>query len=235
MIQFCSSWTPLDEMIADYFDQGQAESVLVRSDIGGVEYLTGDLLFRKDGITHIENYASELCKGKVLDIGAGAGALSLILSKSGFEVYPVEVCTKAVQVMKNRGLSSARNINFWDIQNEKYDTLFLMMNGIGFVGSIKQLHEFFEKAKNIIAEGGQILLDSSNIKHQLIQANREEIYETEPGEVTYSLKYKNFQGRPYKWLFIEFESLRVLALKYGLIAQKIFEENDQYLARIVIK
>jgi len=71
----------------------------------------------------IEQKALQLCRGKVLDVGAAAGCHSIVLKKSGLSIVPVDVSEKAVEVMKARGLPEAKQADYFEMKNEKYDTL----------------------------------------------------------------------------------------------------------------
>lgn len=229
-----NSWKPFGLAVKDYYRGNKRARIEVFNDVAGKEFLTGRHLFRtEDELEHIEAYALQICKGKVLDIGAGAGSLSLILKSRGFDVKPIDVASEAVEVMLERGLDIAECTSIWNFNNGKFDTLLLMMNGIGIVGDLDNLGLFFEKAKEIISEDGQIIADSSNLSKQL--AEHDIFLDSHSGEVNYRLKYKGISGEPYKWLFIDYNTLSFIAHKHGWLTQMIFETNNHYLVRITLK
>mgnify|MGYP006192177687 CR=1 FL=1 len=55
--------------------------------------------------------------------------------------------------------------NFFKMKNEQFDTILLMMNGIGIVGKLKNLDDFFQQLKKLLAPTGQVLLDSSDLRY----------------------------------------------------------------------
>lgn len=230
----CDPWLPFGKAIKDYYEGNGDVKIEVYSDLGGKEFLSGRQLFREDGIEHLEEYALSLCKGKVLDLGAGSGSLSLLLQEDNLEVYPIDVASDAVEVMQKRGLLTSRCISFWDLDSkEKYDTLLLMMNGIGFTANLKGLNRFFEKASKHLNPGGQIILDSSDLSAQT--ESLDEHNEIEFGSANYRMKYKEYHGRPYKWFFCRFGLINSTAFKHECTAQLLYESEDHFLVRIIKK
>ena len=87
------------------------------------------------------------------------------IMKPRVDVVAIDISTLSVDVMKQRGID-ARVVDFFDKTfDEKFDTILMAMNGIGIVGKIERLPEFFMRLKQILAPGGQVLLDSSDIRY----------------------------------------------------------------------
>ncbi|MEM6802987.1 MAG: class I SAM-dependent methyltransferase, partial [Bacteroidota bacterium] len=140
--------------------------VKVYSDIAVDDNIPVSYLFRTySQMPKWEQKAIDHCYGYILDIGAGAGSHSLELQNRGEEVKAIDISYGAVEMMKERGLKQASHISFWDLAEESFDTLLLMMNGIGLVGNLKGLNAFLEKAKTHLNAGAQIILDSSDINY----------------------------------------------------------------------
>ncbi|MBF9143959.1 class I SAM-dependent methyltransferase [Hymenobacter properus] len=187
----------------------------------------------------LERQALDESRGRVLDLGAGAGCHSLELQSRGFEVKAVDVSAGAVQVMTERGV---RNVARHDLFAPKpatelpYDTILLLMNGLGLTGTLEGLDKFLGHARTLLAPGGQILATSSDVRY---------LYEDEDGallinlngpyygEVQYTLSYKGKTGEPFPWLFVDAALLNDAAEAAGYTADFIGEdENEQYLVRL---
>jgi 2-polyprenyl-3-methyl-5-hydroxy-6-metoxy-1,4-benzoquinol methylase len=71
-------------------------------------------------------------KGRVLDIGCGAGRVALYLQKKGFDVSGIDVSPLAVKVCKLRGLKKARVLSISNIGAKlgKFDTLLMFGNKV---------------------------------------------------------------------------------------------------------
>lgn len=226
------------EALKDQFTKPPAETLWVHNSYDEPEEMPVDIYFRdEDEMPELELKALELCKGKVLDVGAGVGSHALVLQKRGFDVTGMDISSPAVTIMRQRGLKHAieGNILKYQIPNgeKKYDTLLFMMNGIGLTGSIPGLKAFLTQVKNLLAAGGQLVFDSSDLSY---------LYQEVPfplngyyGEVSFRYEYKSIKGNWFKWIYIDQQTLKDLAKQAGWHTEVIFEdENDQYLARLTI-
>jgi hypothetical protein len=228
---------PVGAAILDYASTKKPNDIIVGSDICEDDIIPIEVLFRKmDEMPELEQIALEAAKGKILDVGAGAGVHSLELQDRGFEVFPIEVSDGAVRYMKQVGLN-ARKINFFDLKDEQYDTILMMMNGIGIAGTLANLEKTLIQAKSLLAEGGKILCDSSDIKY---------LYEDEDGALwvdlnseyygnfRFQMKYKKDKGPWFDWLYVDFDNLFKAAKNVGLKAKRLYENEDHYLAEITL-
>lgn len=120
--------------LSDFYELKKPGKLWLHNNYGKPEDMPVEVFFRsEDEISELDEYALSLCKGKVLDIGAGVGAHSLILQSYGIDVTALEISAKACKIMKSRGV---KKIIHGDIfaEQKKYDTLLLLMNGIGLCG-----------------------------------------------------------------------------------------------------
>lgn len=231
---------PMGRAIFDYHTTGKAAKLRVFSSMFYEDEIPVDTLFRNfDEMPVQEKRAIELCRGRVLDAGAGSGCHSVLLKERGLEVVAIDISELSVEVMKQRGID-ARVINFFDERfTEKFDTILLAMNGIGIVGKTERLGEFFRSAKRLLAPGGQILLDSSDIKYVFMDEDGSmeiNLAAGYYGEVDYKMRYKNTTGEPFDWLYIDFETLSMYAEEHGFSCEKCIDgEHYDYLARITEK
>ena len=228
---------PIGAAILDYAATKKPNDIIVGSDICEDDIIPIEVLFRKyDEMPELEQIAIENAKGKVLDVGAGTGVHSLEIQDRGNDVFPIDVSEGAVNYMKKVGLNP-RKIDFFELKNEKYDTILMMMNGIGIAGKLSNLEHTLQHAKSLLNEGGKILCDSSDIKY---------LYEDEDGSLwvdlnsdyygnfRFQMKYKQEKGPWFDWLYVDFENLYSAAKNVGLKAKRIFEGDDHYLAEITI-
>jgi SAM-dependent methyltransferase len=218
--------------LQDFYQFGQSEKLWLHNSYGAPEDMPVEVFFRsEEDISDLEECALSLCKRKTLDIGAGVGAHSLILQSYGQDVTALEISAAACEIMKNRGVKNVINGDIFSGQ-QKYDTLLLLMNGIGLCGDMEGLDKLLLHLKTLLKKDGQILLDSSDISY-LYSADdlpTDNYY----GEIFYQYEYNSVKGDWFKWLYIDFERLKNAAKKYGLFCELLFEDDmDQYLASIV--
>ena len=224
--------------LQEYIRKGKASKLRVLSSLFDEDELPVSLLFRKEkDMSDIERAALDLARGHVLDVGAGAGCHTLALQNKGLEVTAIDISPLSVQVQRERGVRDARLVNLFDPTfAEQYDTILFLMNGSGIIGKLENMPAFFDKMKLLLAKGGRIYMDSSDLRY---------IFENEDGsmdidlnaayygEVDYQMKYRNIAGPKFDWLYIDFETLSYYASEYGFTVTKILEGSHyDYLACI---
>ncbi|OQX72386.1 MAG: hypothetical protein B6D64_15215 [Bacteroidetes bacterium 4484_276] len=228
---------PLGKALKDYSIGNKSKKIIVKSSISEDEAVSIDYFFRPEELMPaIEQKALQLCQGKVLDAGAAAGRHSVILQKRGFEVWPIDISAGAVEVMKSRGLLNARQADYFKLENKKYDTLLFMMNGVGICGHLEKLDQFFIKAGELLNQGGQIILDSSDIIYMLVDEDGSielDLKANYYGEVKYQMQYDGVEGPFFYWLYVDFDTLSTYADRNGFSCEMILEgPHYEFLARL---
>jgi hypothetical protein len=150
----------------------------------------------------------------------------------------LDISPLAVAVMEERGINHIRCQDFFQLaaggpgppegRAGTYDTLLLMMNGIGLSGTLNGLRDFFNAAKILLRAGGQLIFDSTDIAY---------LYGGKPpktpeyyGEVLYRYEYRRQLSDWFKWLFIDRKTLATIAGMEGWKTRIICEDDrDQYL------
>ena len=227
---------PLGQIILDYSKDRVERFITVESDICDDDFIDASYLFRSyDEMPKMEQIALEYCSGSILDIGAGAGIHAKYLQDKGFDIKAIDVSPGAVEFMKSQGLD-AEIQDFYDV-TEQYDTLLMMMNGIGIAGSLKNLERTLLQAKKMLRENGQLLFDSTDIKYLYMDDDggmwidlNTEYY----GNFKFKMHYEDQSTDWFKWLYIDFDKLQESANKVNLKVEKLYEEDHQFLARITL-
>lgn len=220
-----------------YLEGNKRVKLRVDSDIAETEYWPVSEFFHDwNAMSNIERTALQMCKGRTLDVGAGSGSHVLWLQQNGIEAHAIDISEGAVAVMEKRGIRCVSRCDFFNLEGRQYDTLLMLMNGAGIVGTINRLPEFFAKIKQILAPGGQLLMDSSDIMYLFEDEDGSVLIDLNGayyGELEYTMSYNKEKGQPFKWLFIDFDTLQAAATENGLHCEKVLEDDHyQYLARI---
>ena len=231
---------PFGEAIHDYFEKGEASDIIVNSNYTEDENIPVSHLFRtKKEMPEIELAALEMCRGRILDIGAAAGCHSVILQEKGFDITALEKSEKACEVLRKRSIQNVVCADIYKYSETKFDTLLLLMNGAGIGESLAGLKKLLIHLKNMLSENGQILIDSSDIKYLFeeedgslwIDLANESYY----GEMEYEVKYKNSVSK-FKWLFVDFQNLKKIAGKCGFDCKLLEKgEHHDFLAQLKLK
>lgn len=227
---------PFGLAVSDYFNGNKKIHIEVETDLTEGEKIPVSKLFRTyKGMSDLEKKALDYCNGNILDIGACAGAHSLVLQKQNKKVEALEISPLACEVMKQRGVQKVINEDIFSFKSQKYDTLLLLMNGIGICGTLEGLDKFLHHCKSILAPKGQIILDSTDILYMYEEEDGSywiDLNGAYYGELQYAIKYKdNFSE--FKWLYIDFETLESHAVELGYKARKIYENDDNNFLAIL--
>ncbi len=226
------------EAIKSYYYGNKNAEITVTSDTFDDDSIPVDYLFRAfKEMPVIEQKALQLTKGKTLDIGAGAGSHSLYLQKNNIVITALDTSEGAIEICKKRGLSDVVCQNFFS-HKSKYDTLLMLMNGSGIIGSIANIDFFFQHLKTLLNKNGQVLIDSSDLIYLYENENGEfwvDLNEGYYGEMQYSIKFQNIKSEPFDWLYIDYNTLQNAANNNGFNCELIEEgEHYEYLARLTL-
>jgi cyclopropane fatty-acyl-phospholipid synthase-like methyltransferase len=227
--------------ILDYYTNNFPENLMTETSISEPDEMSVSYLFRTfEQMPKIEQVALNKCKGKVLDVGCGAGSHSLYLqNEMKLKVTSIDISNNAIKTCNLRGLKDARVQNILDFENEKFDTIILLMNGTGIFRTLNETSKFLQKLKTLLHPNGQILLDSSDIIY-MFDKNEDDSYiipaNSYYGELTFGLTYKKQKEEIFPWLYLDYNSLQKNANTNDLQCQMIYEGNHfDYLAKLFIK
>ncbi len=223
-----SSWGPLDDALEAYRRGDGEAAVDMRTDVGGSEQVPVRIFFRgADELVDLERAALDLCRGAVLDVGAGAGALSVLLRQRGLDVTATETLPMARRILRDRGVPVLETGDATEVPpTGEWDTVLAMMNGLGLAGSLAGLTPFLERLAARLAPGGRIVADSTDPS-----AWDDERDGRQPGEVHMQLGFGGRWGDPFPFLFVSPRDLKLRATEAGLATEILATGGDgRYLA-----
>ncbi len=215
------------------YHKGQFMPPLIRHNTYGSPEQTpiDGYFFDGNDFSEMEHFALSLCRGTVLDVGAAAGRHALSLQLRGIEVKGLEISQSCCTLMHERGV---RNIIHADIQKFDdgiFDTIILMMNGIGLAGTMKGLMILLKQLNRLLAPGGQVLFDSSDVAYlyEGLKRPKGRYY----GEIDYKYEYKGQAGNWFSWLYVDMKTMLECCKATGWAMQVIYEdETGLYMGRL---
>jgi SAM-dependent methyltransferase len=120
-----------------------------------------------------ERAAIRFARGRVLDVGAGAGRVALHLQQRGQTVVAIDNSPGAVEVMRRRRVRDARAIAIEDLGPElgTFDSVVMFGNNIGLLGGrtkgrrlLRRLHESTSDRGRIVGSSLRVY-DTDNPDH----------------------------------------------------------------------
>jgi SAM-dependent methyltransferase len=225
--------------ILDFQTHNSPEDLLTETNISEEDEMSVAYLFRSfSEMPPLEQKALLLAKGKVLDVGCGAGSHSLYLqNEKKLDVTAIDISNNAVKACQLRGISDVLKIDILEYNSdEKFDTILLLMNGTGIFGKLKNVSNYLQKLKSLLAENGQILIDSSDIIYMFDEdedggkwISGDAYY----GELEFTISYKGQKEAPFPWLYLDYNTLQNAAVANGFHCEMVLEgEHFDYLAQL---
>lgn len=226
---------PIGLALQDFLNGKKPVYLEVNSDICEDDRIDVSYLFRDyEQMPDLEKCALTFCQGKILDVGAGAGCHASILNEK-FPVFCIDTSKGAVDLLNKKGLKAERKTVF-DLHDQTFDTILLLMNGIGISETIENLKTFLSRLKTMLNPDGRIICDSTDISYLYADEDGSFVINLNDkyyGEIQFNMTYKNQQTGFFNWLYIDFDNLSDIADQAGLYCTLLFEgENNHYLVSL---
>ncbi len=186
-----------------------------------------------DQFPPLEVMALDHCRGRVLDVGAGSGCHSLALQQRGLSVTAIEISPVLVDILRQRGVRDVRQATWMDLKiDEPFDTVFMMMNGLGLAETVAGLNRFFRGARRLVKPDGQVLADSTDVRVRMDTEAAKTGRLQRPdgryiGELHFQLEFEGQKGPPFGQLYVDPETLQRKASAGGWGCE-ILRQPDEY-------
>jgi SAM-dependent methyltransferase len=229
---------PLAAALVDHYQTGRPRRVLaVRADGASFEIETEEYFTLEGTLAELDALALDHCRGRVLDVGAGAGRHALALEARGLEVVAIDVSPLAISLCRARGINDARVCDVMRLSSAEtlgqFDTLFFGMQTIGVAGGVDTLERLLGRLKPLVAPGGELVVDSSELR----EAWEGDDADRTPnrGEIVLSTRYRGWRGEPFPWLYVSEEDLRGIAARAGFEMETLGRvEGGEFLCALRI-
>jgi len=187
-----------------------------------------------------EKRAVGFVKGRVLDIGCGAGRHSLYLQKKGFDVVGIDNSPLAINVCKSRGLRNAKIMSIEDIdfKQNSFDTIIMMGNNFGLFGSFKKARRLLKKFHKVTSESALIVAETLDpyktdnpfhLEYQRINKERGRM----SGQVRIRIRFQKYVGRWFDYLLVSKDEMKEILKGTGWKVKEFIDSEDaQYIAII---
>jgi SAM-dependent methyltransferase len=222
------------------FHRGQHDALIVVYDDFERDEVPVSYFFRSpEEFPPDEQMALDRCRGRVLDVGAGSGRHSLVLQERGFSVTAIEILPALVNILRDRGVRDARLTTWMDLEAEPFDTVLLMMNGLGLAETLPGLRRFLRKLRRLVRPDGQVLADSTDVRVRMDplaarMGGSRRVDGRYVGELHFQLEFEGLKGAPFPQLYVDAETLDRYARREGWGCEVIRAPDDHghYLARL---
>jgi SAM-dependent methyltransferase len=234
-------WEPHEAAMLAFHRGDQDASIVVYDDFERDEVPVSYFFRGPDQFPRVEQIALQLCRGRVLDVGAGSGCHSLALQDRGIQVTAIEVLPGLVEILRERGVRDARMASWQNLEAEPFDTVLLLMNGLGLAETLVGLRRFLRDIRRLLRPGGQILADSTDVRSRMDPTAGRAGTVTRSdgryiGELHFQLEFEGRKGDPFPQLYVDPETLTRYAEAEGWNCEIISprDKYGNYLARLTL-
>ena len=226
---------PIGLAIHDYVNHDIQAEIIVKADLCEDDILPVTHLFRShEEMPKLEKIALSKASGHILDIGAGAGCHALWLKEQGKAVTAIDISPGAVDYMQKQEIKASVT-DLWELKGH-YDTILLLMNGIGLAGKLDQLEPFLRHLKKHLNPNGQIICDSTDISYLYEEEDGSvwvDLNSAYRGEMQFKMAYKEQETPWFNWLYLDYETLKMHSQKADMNCELIAEgDSFNFLCRI---
>ena len=226
--------------IVAYFDGGPAFEIIERDDGYIAAGSTGRYFAEFDRWPRRQKHGMKFVRGKnALDVGCGAGRISLYLQNKGFRVTAIDASPLAVRACRKRGVKNARVLAVEDIERlgeNRFDTVLLFGNNFGLSGNVRkakrllrQLHRITTNAAVVIAETTNPYKTTNPFHYQRDNRQRGRM----PGQIRMRIRFQRFASRWFDWLFVSPNEMKGILKGTGWKVTRFIEgDRPSYVAVI---
>ncbi len=224
--------------IDDYLRLGHSLEIVERDDgwidtsFGAPAYLTPF-----EGWSPIERKGMKYVRGRVLDIGCGAGRVLEYLGKRGFRATGIDNSPLAIKVCKKRGFKDARVLPITGVSRALgiFDTIVMYGNNFGLLGSLKRARWLLRRFCAITSEKGRIIAVTTDphatdiVEHKWYHKyNRQR--GRMPGQLRIRIRYRKFVTPYFDYLLASKSEVRKIVRGTGWkISRFIDSDSATYL------
>lgn len=186
--------------------------------------------------------AIRLARGKVLDVGCGAGRHSLHLQQKGLDALGIDASPLAIEVCKLRGLRSAKVMSIDRIGPGlgTFDTIIMLGNNFGLLGGLergrvllRRFHRMTGRAARIIAETLDPYRtdDPCHLAYHKLNRARGRL----AGQLRIRARYKDLATAWFDYLFVSKQEMRFMLDGTGWKAVRFIESGGPVYVTVIEK
>lgn len=186
--------------------------------------------------------AVDLARGRVLDIGCGAGRHALYLQGKGLDVVGIDVSPLAIKTCRERGLRDARVLSITQVSSRlgEFDTIIMMGSNFGLFGNMTRAKWLLRRFRAVTSGNARIIAESAdphatkNPSH-LAYHRRNRDRGRLPGQLRIRVRYQTYIGRWFDYLKVSREEMRNVVEGTGWRVTRFIPETGTVYVGVIEK
>ena len=188
----------------------------------------------------VERRALRSVRGRVLDVGCGAGRVCLELQERGHEVVGIDVSPLALEVCRRRGVRDVRLLAFADVDESlgAFDTVVMFGNNFGLFASRPRARALLRRLHRLTSDRGRIVATSNDVyatddPEHLAYHERNRRRGRMAGQVRLRVRHRTAATPWFDYLMVSPGELAELVAETGWqVSRTIRDEGSVYVAVI---
>ena len=229
--------------VFDHFKHGTGCEVVERDD-GYIDISSGPAAYFtefKDWGPHLRK-AIGYARGRVLDVGCGAGRHSLYLQKKGHDVLGIDTSPLAVRVSKLRGVKRTRVMPVTKVTSRlgTFDTIVMFGNNFGLFESRKRANWLLGRYRTITSDGARLIVESADpyrttnrchLDYHKFNRRRGRM----PGQTRLRVRYQTYATPWFDYLLVSPDEMKKLVEGTGWRVAKVFRSRGPAFSAVIEK
>lgn len=186
--------------------------------------------------------ALRYARGRVLDVGCGAGRHALHLQAKGLPVMGIDASPLAGRVCRRRGLRQVRTLPIEEIPRfrQPFDTILMLGNNLGLFGNAAKAKRLLARFLDITTDRARIIAETLDpyrtpnpVHARYHQRNRRR--GRMPGQVRIRVRYQLRVGPWFDYLLVSPEELDAMVDGTGWHVARILDSGDSLYIAVLEK
>lgn len=222
--------------LQDHLD-GRGGAVLIERDDGYIDVSAGAAVYFGE-LPPAQRRVAERARGRVLDVGCGAGRYALYLQERGCEVVGIDVSPLAVEVCRRRGVRDVRLLALEQVDGSLgvFDSILMLGNNFGLLGSFRGAKRILRRLGRTAPPAGRLIAETldpyvtSERGHVAYHA-RNRARGRMGGQIRMRVRYKGYRTPWFDYLFVSRDELEAIVDGTGWrVAEIIADGGPNYVA-----
>ncbi len=186
--------------------------------------------------------AVRYAKGRVLDVGCGAGRHALYLQRKGLDVLGIDVSPLAVQVRRRRGLKHVRTMSITQISRAlgTFDTVLMLGANFGLFANPRRARWLLRRLHTITIPNARIIAESrhpyeTDDPFHLAYHRHNKRHGRMPGQTRIRVRYQNYATPWFDYLLVSRNEMHVIVRGTGWAVRRFAPPRGAFYIAVIGK